>query len=93
MASVAEVFPDAQLLAGDPEFRRKCDDSNHHMGGMRMAEHPEDGVVDPDLRLFGTENVFVCSAAVFPASSFSNPTHTVLALAVRLADHLAGHLS
>jgi choline dehydrogenase-like flavoprotein len=55
---------------------------------MRMGADASTGVVDPDLRLFGTRNCFVCSGAVFPTSGFSNPTHTVLALAVRLAEHL-----
>jgi choline dehydrogenase-like flavoprotein len=88
LAEVAVVTPDPKLLAGDPSFRLQCDDSNHHMGGMRMALSPEDGVVDPNLRLHGTRNVYVCSSAVFPTSSFSNPTHTLLALAARLAKHL-----
>jgi choline dehydrogenase-like flavoprotein len=56
---------------------------------MRMAASPNDGVVTPDLRLHGTRNVYLCSGAVFPTSGFSNPTHTVLALAMRLADLLA----
>ena len=59
------------------------------MGGMRMAASPTDGVVTPDLLLHGTRNVYICSGAVFPTSGFSNPTHTVLALAIRLADRLA----
>ena len=93
LAGIAEVIPDPDLMQDNSAFRAKCDDSNHHMGGMRMAEQAEDGIVDADLRVFGTRNVYVCSAAVFPTSSFSNPTHTVLALAVRLADHLGNELS
>jgi len=90
LADVAEVTLDAALELGDPSYRAQCDDSNHHMGGMRMAAAASEGVVDTDLRLFGTTNCYVCSGAVFPTSGFSNPTHTVLALAVRLAEHLAG---
>jgi choline dehydrogenase-like flavoprotein len=86
---VAEVQPDAALLSGDPSFLDKCDDSNHHMGGMRMATSSQRGVVNPDLLLNGTRNLYICSGAVFPTSGFSNPTHTVLALAMKLADHLA----
>ena len=88
LAGLAEVVPDAKLLSGDSTFRAQCNDSNHHMGGMRMAQTPQQGVVDLNLRLHGTANCFVCSGAVFPTSSFSNPTHTVLALAIRLAEHL-----
>ena len=58
------------------------------MGGMRMDASERYGVVDPSLRLHGMRNVYVCSSAVFPTSGFSNPTHTLLALAVRLAEHL-----
>ena len=71
-------------------FIARCDDSNHHMGGMRMGREAMSSVVDTMLRLHGTSNCYVCSGAVFPCSGFSNPTHTVLALAVRLADHLSG---
>jgi choline dehydrogenase-like flavoprotein len=88
LAAVAELTLDSDLERGDSAFLERCDDSNHHMGGMRMAESPSRGVVDINLRLFGTRNCYVCSGAVFPASGFSNPTHTVLALAVRLAEHL-----
>jgi choline dehydrogenase-like flavoprotein len=78
----------------DPEgFRNVVFDNSHHdMGGSRMAESPEHGVVTPELRLHGVRNAFVCSASVFPTSGFSNPTHTLIALAIRLADHLAARL-
>ena len=89
LTSVAKIEPDFALINNDPAFLYRCDDSNHHMGGMRMAASPNDGVVTPDLLLHGTRNVYVCSGAVFPTSGFSNPTHTVLALAMRLADLLA----
>jgi choline dehydrogenase-like flavoprotein len=88
LAEVAEVTPEASLMAENDGFLVQCDDSNHHMGGMRMAVSSAEGVVSPELLLHGTRNCFVCSGAVFPTSGFSNPTHTVLALAVRLADHL-----
>ncbi len=87
-----DLAPDPALLAGDPAIDRRCDDSNHHIGGMRMAASPQQGVVDTDLRLHGLHNCFACTSAVFPTGGFSNPTHTVLALAVRLADRLARQL-
>jgi choline dehydrogenase-like flavoprotein len=88
LAELAEVIPHPALLEGGDSLRARCDDSNHHMGGMRMNAAASRGVVTPELRLHGTSNCFVCSAAVFPTSGFSNPTHTVLALAVRLSDSL-----
>lgn len=88
LAGVAEVVPHPDLFTGEDRFLDRCEDSFHHMGGMRMAASPRAGVVDVDLRLHGTRNAYVCSSAVFPTSGFSNPTHTLLALAVRLAGHL-----
>jgi choline dehydrogenase-like flavoprotein len=88
LASVARIIPDEDLMSGSPNFLARCDDSNHHMGGMRMSTSDATGVVDPNLRLYGLTNVYLCSSAVFPCSGFSNPTHTVLALALRLSDHL-----
>jgi choline dehydrogenase-like flavoprotein len=88
LSGLANLVPDQDLLSGDPVFLTRCDDSNHHMGGMRMSPNPDSGVVDANLRLHGLTNTYICSSAVFPTSGFSNPTHTLLALAVRLADHL-----
>ncbi|WP_242618053.1 GMC family oxidoreductase [Edaphobacter modestus] len=88
LSSIARVVPDPDLDSYD-RFRLKCGDNYHHMGGMRVSSSPSDGVVDLNLRLHGMENGYVCSAAVYPNSGFSNPTHTLLALAVRLADHLS----
>ena len=88
LGDVAAIIPDKDLMSGDLNFLNRCDDSNHHMGGMRMSTSAETGVVDPNLRLYGTTNTYICSSAVFPCSGFSNPTHTVLALAVRLSDRL-----
>lgn len=92
LASVAEVNASPALLDGDDRYIQHCQDSFHHIGGMRMHPSPSEGVVDTDLRLHGTRNIFVCSSAVFPTSGFSNPTHTILALAVRLADHISGQV-
>ena len=62
----------------------------HHSGTTRMAASPADGVVDADCRVFGTDNLYIASGSVLPTSSQANPTLTTLALALRLADHLAG---
>jgi choline dehydrogenase-like flavoprotein len=88
LADIANIIPDTDLMSGSPDFRTRCDDSNHHMGGMRMSTSDSTGVVDTNLRLYGLSNIYICSSAVFPCSGFSNPTHTVLALAIRLCDHL-----
>jgi choline dehydrogenase-like flavoprotein len=61
---------------------------NHHMGGTRMADNPYDGVVDPNCRVYGQENLFIAGSSVFPSGGCSNPTVTIVQLALRLADHL-----
>ena len=60
----------------------------HHIGLTRMSADPRAGVVDGDCRVHGTEDLYVASASVLPTSGQANPTLTVLALALRLAEHL-----
>jgi choline dehydrogenase-like flavoprotein len=60
----------------------------HIMGTTRMANDPKHGVVDSNCRVFGTRNLFVSSSSVFPTSSHANPTLTIVAMTVRLADHI-----
>jgi choline dehydrogenase-like flavoprotein len=86
---LGRVVVDPRLAASDPSFLDSAEDAYHHMGGARMAASEADGVVDSDLRVFGTSNLYVAGAATFPSGSYANPTLTALGLAVRLADHLA----
>jgi choline dehydrogenase-like flavoprotein len=60
----------------------------HHMGTTRMSADPSTGVVDENCRVHGVGNLYVAGSSVFPTSGHSNPTLTLLALALRLADHL-----
>lgn len=60
----------------------------HHLGTTRMAPSADQGVVDRDCRVHGTDNLYVAGSSVFPVFGFANPTLTILALALRLADHL-----
>jgi choline dehydrogenase-like flavoprotein len=65
----------------------------HHLGATRMSETPQSGVVDRNLRVHGIENLYVVGGSVFASSAAANPTLTVVALALRLAAHLATLLS
>lgn len=65
---------------------------SHPSGTCRMASEPGAGVVDPDGRVFGLENLYLAGACVFPTSGTANPTLTVVALALRLGDHLVARL-
>ncbi len=60
----------------------------HPAGTCRMAHEETGGVVDENLKVFGLDNLFLSGSAVFPTSGTSNPTLTVVALTLRLADHL-----
>jgi choline dehydrogenase-like flavoprotein len=67
-------------------------DTFHPMGGLRMGNHPQSSVVDPNLKLHGVANLHIASCAVFPGGGSSNPTFTLMALTLRLADRLTGLL-
>lgn len=60
----------------------------HQMGMTRMSADPKHGVVDADCRVHGIANLYVAGGSVFPTSGYANPTLTIVALAVRLADHV-----
>jgi choline dehydrogenase-like flavoprotein len=79
-----EIDPAALL----PALRRSVPLGGHHMGTARMASSAHDGVVDGNCALFELPNLFVASAAVFRTNSHANPTLTIVALALRLAEHL-----
>lgn len=63
---------------------------HHATGTCRMTLDPKEGVTGPDLRVHGTDNLYVCSNAVFPTGAAVNPTLTLVALAMRLSDLLLG---
>lgn len=79
---------DPRLQAGDQGYFDGCRDSNHHMGGARMARSADDGVVDPNCQVFGMPGLYVAGAPVFPSGSFANPTLVGMAIGQRLASHI-----
>ena len=62
----------------------------HQMGTTRMHSDPGQGVVDADCRVHDIANLYVAGSSVFTTSGFANPTLTIVALAIRLADHIKG---
>jgi choline dehydrogenase-like flavoprotein len=62
----------------------------HLVGGARMAHRAEDGVVDAHHRVFGVSNLYVTDGSVLPTQGAANPALTIMALAARAADLLAG---
>jgi choline dehydrogenase-like flavoprotein len=67
--------------------------STHNLGTNRMSENPRDGVVDRWGRAHDVPNLFVSDGSVFTTGAAENPTLTIVALAIRQADHLASELS
>ncbi len=63
-------------------------DFYHHMGTTRMSDSERSGVVDRNCRVHGVSNLFVGGSSVFPTGGRSNPTLTIVAMCIRLADHL-----
>jgi choline dehydrogenase-like flavoprotein len=60
----------------------------HHMGTTRMHDDPRQGVVDRHCAVHGLSNFYIAGSSVFPTGGRANPTITIVALAIRLADHL-----
>jgi choline dehydrogenase-like flavoprotein len=87
-AGLAEITLDPRIAVRDPAILAEVDDTNHQMGGARMSHSPGYGVVDQNLKVFGSHNLYVAGAAVFPSSGFPNCTLTAIALGLRLVDHL-----
>ena len=64
----------------------------HHIGTTRMGTQPRTSVVDADCKVHSVSNLYVAGSAVFPTSSQANPTLTIVALSLRLADRLTQRL-
>jgi choline dehydrogenase-like flavoprotein len=73
-------------------IERGLSGTHHQMGTTRMAERPEDGVVDFDCRVHGVDNLYVAGSSVFPHPGDGSPTIMLMAMALRLADHLLDRL-
>ena len=76
-----------------PADQRGPAGSFHNMGTTRMHADPKHGVVDADARVHGVDNLYMAGSSVFPTSGYANPTLTIVALTLRLSDHLKRRLS
>jgi choline dehydrogenase-like flavoprotein len=74
------LWPDG--LAGGP----------HHMGSTRMSDDPASGVVDRHCRVHGLEGLYIAGSSIFPTGGHANPTMSIIAFALRLADHVRRRL-
>lgn len=60
----------------------------HHMGTTRMSSDPRQGVTDARARVHGVANLYVAGSSLFPTSGWANPTLTIAALSLRIADNI-----
>jgi choline dehydrogenase-like flavoprotein len=87
-ASIGEIALEPWVLQDSSEWTNHVTDQYHHIGTARMHDSPSYGVVDRNCQVHGVSNLFIGSSAVFPTSGHSNPTLTIIALCIRLADRL-----
>jgi len=80
------------VLANDEKWPQPLWGGCHHMGTTRMSAVAGDGVVDPDCRVHSVRNLYVAGSSVFVTAGYVPPTLTLVALALRLADHLQQRL-
>lgn len=77
----------------DPQWDEKLVDCKHHIGTTRMSDNEKGGVTDKNCKVFATSNLYLAGSSVFPTSGHANPTLTIVALALRLADHIKDTLN
>jgi choline dehydrogenase-like flavoprotein len=67
--------------------------TGHPQGGNRISKNRgrdgiDGGVIDPDFKVYGYDNLYVCDASVFPTATTVNPQLTVMTLAHYAADRI-----
>jgi choline dehydrogenase-like flavoprotein len=78
----------SSVPSGDEDWPRRMFGNQHHIGTTRMHRDPRSGVVDENCRVHAVSNLYVAGSSVFPTQGTNNPTLTIVALALRLADHI-----
>lgn len=63
-------------------------DASHHLGTTRMSADPKSGVVNADCQVHGVNNLYIAGSSIFPTAGHANPTLTIAAMSLRLADYL-----
>jgi choline dehydrogenase-like flavoprotein len=87
MRAAQSVMEDILTAAGADEVIT-FDRYAHLIGGARMADRPEDGVVGRDCRTFAVPNLYIIDGSVLPTQGSANPALTIMAVAARAADRL-----
>ena len=78
----------SQILQNPDKWPDALQSGKHHCGTTRMSDNPQTGVVDRNCRVFDVDNLYITGSSIFPVIGHTNPTLNLVALALRLADHL-----
>jgi choline dehydrogenase-like flavoprotein len=95
LARLAVTFEESgvgRVVAPPEDWRDRILGGPHHMGTTRMSADPKTGVVDEHCRVHSVENLYIAGSSVFATGGYANPTFTLVALALRLADRLRERL-
>jgi choline dehydrogenase-like flavoprotein len=84
--------PEPWLNEPGNEWKTKLTDCFHHIGTTRMSDSPRSGVVDRNSKVFGVKGLYIAGSSTFPTSGYANPTLTIVAMSMRLANHLKTEL-
>jgi choline dehydrogenase-like flavoprotein len=68
-------------------------DAYHHIGTTRMGNNKRNSVVDKNCQVHDVTNLYIAGSSIFPTGGYANPTYTIVALAIRLADHIKQKLA
>ena len=72
----------------DVQWLDRMSSAAHHMGTCRMSNDIKNGVVDKNLKVHGSRNIYICDGSVFPTVGNANPTFTNMAISNRLGEFL-----
>lgn len=79
------IFDEYQIF---PNISKRLESGGHHSGGCRMSSSPETGVVDANLKVFNTENLYVADGSTLPYTGHANTGLSIAAMAIKCCDSL-----
>lgn len=82
------LYSEEGLRAYLAESMRSFNSGAHHIGTTRMSDDPLRGVVDGNAKVYGLSNLYIVGSSVFPTGGHANPTFTIVAHALLVADYL-----
>ena len=89
---VGKGLGEVYSLLREDEIPPHIHSADHHMGTTRMHRDPRRGVVDVNCAVHGVANLYIGGPSVFPTGGEANPTLTIVAMSLRLSDHIIARL-